>query len=378
MLKPKVLVIENAIALTGSVKSALRSCSSLSAEFDFLFILPKHSLAKSFIKREGFAVEEMPLLEISKSWKVLFYVPVLFFNTFLLRNIIKRSGAKLIVANDFYNMLPVLYKLFGGRIPYVTYVRFIPSRFPKLLVDTWCFFHIKLAEKIIAVSLRVHRDLKPSSKVILVYNELPVENGYAFSPYDQDSRLILYLSNYIRGKGLEYAIRTFASLGDEFSEWTLRFVGGDMGLKKNKAYKKDLVTLAENTNVSGRIEWGDFTENVADEYKRAALVLNFSDSESFSLTCIEAMAIGRPVIATMCGGPEEIITQNVDGELVEVRNEKQMAFALKKLLSNANLRKVYGERAHASVSTKFSLENTAYKLRPIYHNAISGQDGVPF
>ena len=374
LVKPRVLIIENAIAVTGSVKSAVRSCESLVNEFDFSFIIPKQSHAKSFIEKTGFMVYELPLLEISKSWKVFFYLPVLFYNVFKLKKIVTRSGASLIIANDFYNMLPALNKLLGSRVPYVTYVRFIPSRFPKILVGIWCYFHFWLSEKIIAVSTCVYKHLKPHPKVTQVYNELPVEEGYKFYPYDEKSRTVLYLSNYIQGKGLEYAIKSFASLGEDFSDWTLRFVGGDMGLKKNKAYKKSLLALAENSKVSYRILWNDFTENVIDEYKQAALVLNFSDSESFSLTCIEAMTIGRPVIATKSGGPEEIITPGIDGELVDVRNEPQMIVALKKLLSNAPLRKAYGEHAHASVSKKFSLENTVYKLRPIYHNAITKQD----
>lgn len=377
-MKPLVLIIENAVAVTGSVKSAMRSCKALENEFEFSFILPKRSLAKSFVERAGFRVYEMPFLEISKSWKSIFYLPVLFFNVFLLRKIVSKSKTKLIVANDFYNMLPSMYKLAGGRIPYITFVRFIPSRFPKALVNVWCFFHVRFSEKIIAVSDSVYRHLKPHSKLILVYNELPKENGYKFYPNDINSRIILYLSNYIPGKGQEYALQAFSSLGDEFSDWTLRFVGSDMGLKKNKAYKKELQTLSEQLKVSHKIVWKDFTEDVVEEYKQASLVLNFSDSESFSLTCIEALYIGRAVIATKCGGPEEIITSGVTGELVEVRNQEQMMLALKKLLSDETLRRTYGEQGHAAVSEKFSLENTTYKLRPIFIEALNKDHQVSF
>ncbi|MEK6782648.1 MAG: glycosyltransferase [Bacteroidota bacterium] len=370
-LRPTILVIENAVAVTGSLKSMIRVSSVLRNEFDFLFVLPKHSQAKSFVERAGFVVYEMSFLEISRSWKLLLYIPTLFFNVFILRKIISKSNAKLIVGNDFYNMVPAFNNLLGGRTPYITFVRFIPSRFPKLLVNIWCFFHYRLARKVIAVSDSVYQDLEENPKVVVIHNELPIEEGYMFFPYDLSSKIILYLSNYIPGKGMEYAIQAFSSLGNEFSDWTMRIVGSDMGLRKNKVYKRKLQALSKSLKVSDKVHWCDFTENVVEEYKQAALVLNFSDSESFSLTCIEAMFIGRPVIATKCGGPEEIITPGVDGELVEVRNQKQMVLALRKLLSNAHLRENYGERAHASVSSKFRLEKTTHKLTPIFNEAIN-------
>ena len=369
-MKPIVLIIENAPAVTGSVKSILRSCLYLQNDFEFVFLFPTKSAASSFVKGQGFVVYEMPLLELRKTLRaVLFYLPVLFINLIRFRRIIAECKAQLIVVNDFYNMIPSIYKLLNGRVPYLTYVRFVPDRFPKLLVSIWCYSHFRLAEKIIAVSPAVLRRLKSHQSVVLVHGELP-EKEFQFFPINPESRTILYLSNYTLGKGQEHALMAFAALGNDFSDWTLRFVGGDMGLSKNRAFKMKLRMLAEELHVSGRVQWLDFTYNVVEEYRQSSLVLNFSDSESFSLTCMEAMFMGRPVIATRSGGPEEMISAGVDGTLVEVGNVRQMTEAIKMLLSNASLRNDYGQRAHAAIVRKFTPENTVDKLRQIIEQAV--------
>ena len=365
--RPVILIIENAIAITGSVKSILRSCSLLGSEFEFEFVLPAQSKAISFIKEEGFAVSELPMVELSRSWKALIlYIPRLIRNWFSLKRIIAEKKAKLLIANDFYNMLPPLYCALGGRVPYITFVRFMPDRFPALLVRTWCFLHYKFSSKVIAVSESVVNKLRSHPKLVMIHNEISSKGRGQPFLYNRSSNIILYLSNYIPGKGLEYGVRAFASLGEDYQGWALRFVGGDMGLEKNRIYKTQLQFLANQLGVFERIQWADFSDNVEDEFKEAAIVLNFSDSESFSLTCAEAMLCGRPVIATRCGGPEEIITSGKDGELVEVRNQQQMNIALKKLLSNPELREKYGAEAAISISTKFSHENTSHKLELVF------------
>lgn len=369
-MKPVAIVIENAVDVTGSLKSVLRSCSTLAEHFEFVFVLPRRSRARHFVENFGFPVRELPFIEIARSWKTVFYLPALMLNALRLRSVLRRSGASLIVVNDFYNMVPPVYRMFGGKVPYVAYVRFVPDRFPAALVGLWRWFHLRNAETLIAVSMAVLKQLRPEEKVQLVYNEIPVEEEFRLYPFNPDSRTILYLANYIEGKGHGYAVEAFARVSGEFPGWKLRFVGGDMGLAKNRHYRKKLEQLANDSGVSSATEFRGFADDVVTEYRQAALVLNFSNSESFSLTCIEAMYTGRPVIATRSGGPEEIITNNVDGLLVDIGNVDQMAAAMRRLLQSPELRERFGMEAHKSVSGRFSLANTAYKLLEIYKQAI--------
>ena len=89
-----------------------------------------------------------------------------------------------------------------------------------------------------------------------------------------------------------------------------------MGLEKNKKFKAELIELSKSLGVNHQVDWMDFTDQMREEYLKACFVINFSESESFSLTCLEALYFGRPVIATRCGGPEEIIDEKESGFLV--------------------------------------------------------------
>ncbi|MEO5976538.1 MAG: glycosyltransferase family 4 protein [Chryseolinea sp.] len=366
--KPRVIIIENGRDITGGLISVMRSSLLLREYFDFTFILPKHSLGKPFLHSKGFNVLELGMLEIRKDlFSLLIYFPMLLINTIKTFRIVNELSADLIVSNDLYNLLPSAYKLFGGRVPYVVYVRFLPSKFSNGLVHFWSFWHLRLAASTIAVSNRVKTELPYQSSVFHIPEQIP-EISIDYSP--SNSRIILYMSNYIEGKGHEYALRSFAMIAQKHPDWKLRFVGGDMGLAKNQLYKQKLITESQKLSIASQVEWKSFQTDVFAEYKHCALLLNFSESESFSLTCLEAMYAGRPVIATRCGGPEEIIDDGLTGMLVNLRDVNGMADSIEFLISHPQQRENMGMKAYRGVRDKFSSKRTTRMLLDLYQSSL--------
>ena len=258
---------------------------------------------------------------------------MLFINLLRLRRIIRKQRINLVVNNDFYNLLPAAYKFSGGKIPYVCYVRFLPSKFPAVLVNFWSRLHAHYACQVIAVSNAVKRELPDQSNVVVIGNELPQLEEFVFKAPTSS-----YPANYIRGKGHQYALESFARIHEKFPHWKLRFVGGDMGLDKNKVYKESLMQLARQLGIYEKIEWLGFTTDMVSQYCQSSIVLNFSDSESFSLTVLEGMYYGRAVVATDCGGPAEIIDHPETGIIVPLKNIDRMTAAIEQLIADENLR----------------------------------------
>lgn len=375
MKKPVILIIENSIHVTGALKSITRTAFDLKQYFDFHFILPKNSRGRTWIENKGFhSVHELPLMEINRRLtSLVFYLPMLMMNTYRLRQILKRLPVNLIHNNDLYNLIPVMLSILGPKIPYVCHIRFLPDRFPKLLLNAWLCMHFFYSKKIVAVSQSVVKQLPVNPLVALIHNELPVEERYSdFIMPDQSIRFFLYLSNFIQGKGQEHALEAFALIQTELPDWKLRFVGGDMGLKKNMEYRERLLKLAKKLGILEKTEWKGFTDNVELEYKSADIVLNFSESESFSITCVEANFFGSPVIATDCGGPSEIIVHGKTGLLVPNRSIIDMAQAMNKLAKNDELRKKMAFQAREEVRKKFSTEKTSLKMKQVYDEIIRG------
>ncbi|NJM26729.1 MAG: glycosyltransferase family 4 protein [Bacteroidia bacterium] len=371
MRKPRVLLIENSRAVTGALVSAVRSSSQLSHRFHIEFVLPSGSKASSYVQQHGLMVHHLPMVELQKSApSLLAYIPMLIANTVRLGKLIKSKQIDLLVVNDFYNLLPATYRFFGGKVPLLCYVRFLPSKFPSGLVRIWCRWQYRHSYGIVAVSQAVKSELKPDEKIVVIGNELPVEE----TPYTlANSKTILYMANFIAGKGQQYALGSFARLVRDFPDWTLRFVGGDMGLQKNKVFKTMLMTEAKVLGVEKNIEWSDFESDPKAEFLSCRFSLNFSDSESFSMTILESMFYGRPVIATRSGGPQEIVDDGITGLLVQAGDVNEMESAMRKIMDPAFALDRMSAAAFESVRRKFDRSNTVDRLGNLYQAALDAK-----
>jgi glycosyltransferase involved in cell wall biosynthesis len=92
-----------------------------------------------------------------------------------------------------------------------------------------------------------------------------------------------------------------------------------------------------------------------------------SYQETFGLVCAEALACGTPVVATRCGGPEEIVTADL-GRIVEPRAVAALADALELVAGSAwNWQP---ERARAAIIERFSMAALALRLEHHYQSVV--------
>ena len=94
-----------------------------------------------------------------------------------------------------------------------------------------------------------------------------------------------------------------------------------------------------------------------------------SDIEPFGRTVIEAMASGKPVVATNAGGPKEIIEQNADGILCE-HNPKALADAVIKLAKDKELYKTMAVNARKKVENKFDIIKQTGLIEELYNDLL--------
>jgi glycosyltransferase involved in cell wall biosynthesis len=104
-----------------------------------------------------------------------------------------------------------------------------------------------------------------------------------------------------------------------------------------RAYERDAAAVRELVRALGltdRVHFlGEVAPNdVATLMRRSALLVVPSRRETFSLVTAEALASGTPVVATRCGGPEEIITDDT-GQLTEVDDAAALAIAIESTLN---------------------------------------------
>jgi len=96
-----------------------------------------------------------------------------------------------------------------------------------------------------------------------------------------------------------------------------------------------------------------------------------SSPEPFSLTVLEAMGCGLPVVATAHGGNPEIVEHRVTGLLVPARNEVALAQALVQLCRDRPLAAAMGDRGRALVAGRFTWQDQALRLAAYYDELVA-------
>ena len=368
-----VLIIENSVDTTGAFNAIFNYACYAQPDYRFFFVLPQKSQLVYRVRQAGFEVETLPFREISKSLvNLLLYLPTLVFNAIRLKQLARKHQVAIVHVNDFYNLVGVMAKVLGGRFALLTHVRFMPNRFPPLLVKGWMSLNLKYSEHIICVSEAVKRCLSPHAKLQIIYDGLSsFPSAPVYREHTENGQVrLLYLAHYIPGKGQNNALEAFGQAYQQNPNLYLRFVGGDMGLEKNKQYRASLKQQAEELSVQSAVEFSGPTSNASDEFRETDIFLNFSESESFSRTCLEALAHGVPLIATDSGGPAELFEHGTSGYLIPNRDVEAGAKAILRLAENTDLRKRFAKNSISYVRRKFSAKNTVAKLANLYAKVV--------
>ena len=122
--------------------------------------------------------------------------------------------------------------------------------------------------------------------------------------------------------------------------------------------------LAERVNFRGFIE-----DPTAFLTSLDVFVLS-SSNEGFSLATVEAMLAGVPVVATRCGGPEEIIHHGTTGLLVPPSDPSALADAIAHTLADPNATDLRTNAAQIEGLQRFTLDSMVNAYTRIYEEVI--------
>ncbi|QIX62521.1 glycosyltransferase family 4 protein [Hymenobacter sp. BT18] len=378
----RILIVDNCVALTGALKAILNSARALRTEspalFEFEFVLPVGSTAIGPISAEGYVVHELPFVEISKRpGALLQYAPMLLLNSWRLRQLAARRKASLVHLNDFFNLAGIGAKWLGGP-KLLTHVRLLPQNFPGPLRNLWIGADTRFADKVVCVSEAVREAFPPAPNVLVVADPIPEHENHPLPLPDRaEGRAgtgeirMLYLANYIQGKGQDHAVAAFEQAYAQNPRLRLQFYGGDMGLEKNREFRRTLEARIQAAGLADVVRFGNFVKDVEREIKSADILLNFSETESFSLTCLDALFYGTALVASDCGGPRELFEHGRSGLLVPNRDVPAMAAAIVELAADAGKRASFAAAGRTFVRQKFNPDHTYRKLRDVYLTLLS-------
>ncbi len=161
------------------------------------------------------------------------------------------------------------------------------------------------------------------------------------------------LGNIRPAKGYDILLRAAALLNK--SEPSCRFVIAGQSKEKDSLYD-ELLALRKTLGLEDRVQFLGFVDDAPEFLAGLDMFLSSSISEGLPLSAIQAMVAGVPVVATRCGGYERLITDRVNGWLVEVNNPGAIAEAIESLASAPRVRAGLSENANRYAVGTFDIE----------------------
>lgn len=181
-----------------------------------------------------------------------------------------------------------------------------------------------------------------------------------------DLLLFVVIGTIAKGKGIGTLLGALQSSRDRFPANQFRFVivGGGESLAI-AALRHEIASLGDIVTYVG--ERHDIPDVLAD----CDVLILPSKAEAFPLVLLEAMAAGKPVIATRCGGPTEIVEAGVTGLLVPVEDSATLARAIIELAGNRDMLRTMGLRAAAVVAERWDVATFVDNCSAVYGEILS-------
>lgn len=145
---------------------------------------------------------------------------------------------------------------------------------------------------------------------------------------------------------------------EQITNFHFMIIGDETDSISGRGYKQKLLDLIQQFNLQSYFTFISFTNNIENYFSIMDIFVLPTNKESFGYVLIEAMAIGKPVIASNQGGPKEIIQQNVNGFLFESKNYLDLAGKIKILIKNESIRLKMGEESKRIAISKFDIKTT--------------------
>lgn len=207
-------------------------------------------------------------------------------------------------------------------------------------------------------------------------NSFPkVANPIDLSRFDQGEyhgnengqKSILYVGRLEFRKGVHILIKAMPEVIKKYPEARFIFVGADCGMYHYLTAKARQLGVFNNIDLLGEVE----RNRVKEYYFSASCCVVPSLWENHPYVCLEAMACGKPVIASRVGGIPEIIRDGTTGLLFNPGSFNALAEAINKVLGNEEFASKLGSNAKEYIKNEYSINRIIKQTVDIYEKVLN-------
>ena len=237
--------------------------------------------------------------------------------------------------------VPTVYHIHFGRIPEIAEEN---TREWKILKK-----NLALATRVIAIDMKTFHTIKkhaPKANVEYIPNPFDTKK-LPTTVTEQTRKEVVFVGWVIKTKGIEELLAAWKELTPTHPEWRLRIIG---------PYADDyFAKLKEQGIPEGVIFTGEQPhDSVMQLVSEGEIFTLPSYTEGFPNAVLEAMAIGKPIVATDVGAIPEML--DGCGIVIPSRDASPLKDALERLMSNEALRAELGEKAKAKLLDTYTIE----------------------
>jgi glycosyltransferase involved in cell wall biosynthesis len=344
-------MLVSSLAAGGAERVATTLCNAWASRGDRVWLVPTFSAGGTSFYEIADGVEMVYLANAAGTkGAILGYVK----RQYVLRKLIQSWSPDVIVSFlPNVNVAAILSTAFL-RVPLIICERSDPTSHPlpwfwKLATKLLYRYADMLTVQTAAVARKVEKIL-PAKLLRAVPNPLPSDAALMSRSAIGGRKKLLSLGRLSGEKQIDRIIKAFAETAADFPEWDLEIYGDG----PQKVYLSELIRdcgLEQRAFILGgtRTPWNVMA--ASDVFVMTSMY------EGFPNALLEAMGIGLPCIAFDCpSGPREISEDGEAALLVSLNDQDELVAAMRRVMYDEHLRFSLGDRAKASVMTRFGLD----------------------
>jgi glycosyltransferase involved in cell wall biosynthesis len=236
---------------------------------------------------------------------------------------------------------------------------------------------ISLADHVIAISDRLKQDVidggTPPHRITVLKNAILLDDYASEGPGPALRRelgipahhaVLSIIGRLSREKGHNDFFDAARALAVQFPDLTFLVVG-------DGPLRAQLEADVAESSLRGRVVFAGHRSDMAAVYDATTVVVSSSFTEGIPNVLLEGFAHARPAVATRVGGVPEIMSNGIEGWLVEAHRPHELSERLALMLKDPVEREAMGRRARRAIESKFDFRARTRELERVYDHVMS-------
>lgn len=255
------------------------------------------------------------------------------------------------------------------RIPMLVHTkhgRNYPDQWKRVLINrmvTWatdCV--VAVSHNAARVSLEVERI--PARKLRVLHNGIDLDRFQPLAACNLNPRRAIHVARLCDPKDHTTLLRAVRLVSNAIPDFHLDLVG-------DGPHRGQIESLCDELQLRNNVSFAGFCGDVRQRISQCGLALLSSLSEGLSITLLEAMAMGLPVVATNVGGNGEVIVEGQTGMLVPPQQPEKMAAAMLELIGSPERAAAMGKAGRKRIEDEFDLRSVVRAYESIYSGLLA-------